>query len=120
MDKRMSADRRFFLGVKESATGLSWEHRLTERQEVAALAIAQGHGTSDLVARVLAGRGISAEQTERFLDPTIRDLLPNPVSLTDMEAAAARIADAVIRREKVAIFGDYDVDGAASRLPPPC
>lgn len=114
MDKRMSADRRFFLGVKESATGLSWEHRLTERQEVAALAIAQGHGTSDLVARVLAGRGIGAEETERFLDPTIRDLLPNPVSLTDMDAAATRIADAVTRREKVAIFGDYDVDGAAS------
>ena len=110
----MSADRRFFLGVKQSATGVSWEHRLTERQEIAALAIAQGHGVSDLVARVLAGRGISAEETGRFLDPTIRDLLPNPVSLTDMEAAATRIVDAIVRREKIAIFGDYDVDGAAS------
>jgi single-stranded-DNA-specific exonuclease len=110
----MSADRRFFLDVRQSATGLSWEHRLTERQEIAALAIAQGHGVSDLVARVLAGRGVNSEETERFLDPTIRDLLPNPASLTDMDAAAARIADAIAQRQKVAIFGDYDVDGAAS------
>ncbi len=110
----MSADRRHFLGVKQSATGLSWEHRLSERQEIAALAIAQGHGVSDLVARVLAGRGINSEETERFLDPTIRDLLPDPVSLTDMERAAERLAEAIMLREKVAIFGDYDVDGAAS------
>lgn len=81
---------------------------------MAALAIAQGHGVPDIVARVLAGRGVSVEQTERFLDPTIRELLPNPASLTDMEKAAARLADAIVAHEKVAIFGDYDVDGAAS------
>ncbi len=81
---------------------------------MAALAIAQGHGVPDIVARVLAGRGVSAEQTESFLDPTIRELLPNPASLTDMEKAAARLADAIVAGEKVAIFGDYDVDGAAS------
>ncbi len=110
----MTAQRRYFLGVKRSATGLAWEHRLSERQEMAALAIAQGHGVPDIVARVLAGRGVAAEDAERFLDPTIRDLLPDPASLTDMEAATERIAAAVVRREKVAIFGDYDVDGAAS------
>ncbi|WP_315928768.1 single-stranded-DNA-specific exonuclease RecJ [Mesorhizobium sp. SP-1A] len=110
----MIGDRRFFLDVRRSATGVAWTHRLSERQEMAALAIAQGHGVPDIVARVLAGRGVAALEAERFLDPTIRDLLPNPASLTDMEKAAARIADAVVRREKVAIFGDYDVDGAAS------
>ena len=73
---------------------------------MAALAIAQGHGVPDIVARVLAGRGVSAEQAERFLDPTIRELLPNPASLTDMEKAAARLADAIVGHEKVAIFGD--------------
>jgi single-stranded-DNA-specific exonuclease len=110
----MTGERRLFLDVRQSATGISWEHRLTERQDMVALAIAQGHGVPDIVARVLAGRGVTAEQTERFLDPTIRDLLPDPTSLTDMDRAAARIAAAVIAREKVAIFGDYDVDGAAS------
>ena len=110
----MTGEKRFFLDVRQSATGVSWEHRLTERQDMTALAIAQGHGVPDIVARVLAGRGVSAEQTERFLDPTIRELLPNPASLTDMEKAATRLADAIVAREKVAIFGDYDVDGAAS------
>ncbi|RWM38628.1 single-stranded-DNA-specific exonuclease RecJ [Mesorhizobium sp.] len=110
----MTGERRFFLDVRQSATGVSWEHRLTERQDMAALAIAQGHGVPDIVARVLAGRGVTAEQTERFLDPTIRELLPNPASLTDMGKAAARLADAIVAGEKVAIFGDYDVDGAAS------
>jgi single-stranded-DNA-specific exonuclease len=112
--KRMTGEKRLFLDVRQSATGVSWEHRLTERQDMIALAIAQGHGVPDIVARVLAGRGVTAEQTERFLDPTIRDLLPDPASLTDMDRAAARIAAAVMAREKVAIFGDYDVDGAAS------
>jgi len=112
--ERMMGDRRLFLDVRQSATGLSWEHRLTQRQDMVALAIAQGHGVPDIVARVLAGRGVTPDETERFLDPTIRDLLPNPASLTDMDKAATRIAAAVMAREKVAIFGDYDVDGAAS------
>jgi single-stranded-DNA-specific exonuclease len=110
----LSGEKRLFLDVRQSATGVSWQHRLTERQDMAALAIAQGHGVPDIVARVLAGRGVIAEHAERFLDPTIRELLPNPASLTDMDKAAARLADAIVAREKVAIFGDYDVDGAAS------
>jgi len=110
----MTGEKRFFLDVRRSATGVAWTHRLSERQDMAALAIAQGHGLPDIVARVLAGRGVSALEAPRFLDPTIRDLLPDPASLTDMEKAADRIAEAVVRREKVAIFGDYDVDGAAS------
>jgi single-stranded-DNA-specific exonuclease len=110
----MSGEKRFFLDVRRSATGVSWQHRLSERQDMAALAIAQGQGVPDIVARVLAGRGVDATDAARFLDPTIRDLLPDPARLTDMERAAFRIAEAVIDREKVAIFGDYDVDGAAS------
>lgn len=110
----MTSERRIFLGVRRSATGLTWEHRLTERDDRVALAMAQGHGVQEIVARVLAGRGVTAEETERFLDPTIRDLLPNPSRLTDMDKAAERLATAIQQRERVAIFGDYDVDGAAS------
>jgi single-stranded-DNA-specific exonuclease len=106
--------RRFFLDVRRSATGLAWEHRLDEGRERAALAIAQGHGIADIVSRVLAGRGVTAEDVGAFLAPTIRGLLPDPASLTDMGHAASRLAAAIRRREKVAIFGDYDVDGAAS------
>lgn len=107
-------ERRYFLDIRQSVCGLAWTHRLDQRQENVALAIAQSHGVPDIVARVLAGRGIDQDGAARFLDPTIRDLLPDPRSLTDMDKAAARIADAVERRQKVAIFGDYDVDGAAS------
>ncbi|MDP3897436.1 MAG: DHH family phosphoesterase, partial [Mesorhizobium sp.] len=110
----MTTERRIFLGVRSSATGLVWEHRLNERQENVALAIAQGHGVPDIVARVLAGRDVAAADAERFLDPTIRDLMPDPASLTDMEQASARIVAAIAARERVAIFGDYDVDGATS------
>lgn len=110
----MTGEKRFFLDVRRSATGLAWMHRLSERQDMTALAIAQGHGVPDIVARVLAGRGVTAVGTERFLDPTIRDLLPDPATLTDMEKAAIRLAEAIVRGERVAIFGDYDVDGAAS------
>ena len=110
----MAGEKRFFLDVRRSVTGLAWAHRLNERQDMTALAIAQGNGVPDIVARVLAGRGVLAHEASRFLDPTIRDLLPDPASLTDMEKAAARLAEAVAAREKIAIFGDYDVDGAAS------
>ncbi len=89
-------------------------HRLDDRQERNALVMAQAHGVPELVARILAARGIEPAGVERFLDPTIRDLLPDPARLTDADAAAARLAEAIVRREQVAIFGDYDVDGAAS------
>ncbi len=105
---------RLFLGIRASATGIAWEHRLSERQENVALAIAQGHGISDIVARVLAGRNVGPETAERFMDPTIRDLMPDPLTITDMDKAGERIARAIRHRERVAIFGDYDVDGACS------
>ncbi|MBC8130348.1 MAG: single-stranded-DNA-specific exonuclease RecJ, partial [Rhizobiaceae bacterium] len=63
---------------------------------------------------VLAARGVAPDEALRFLAPAIRDLMPDPSSLTDMDVAAGRIADAIDRHEKIAIFGDYDVDGAAS------
>ncbi len=107
-------ERRFFLGVRQSANGLSWFPRLDERGERTALAAAQSLGISEAIARVLAGRGVTLEACAGFLHPTLRDLLPDPASLTDMDKAASRLADAVLACETVAIFGDYDVDGAAS------
>jgi len=103
-----------FLGVAQSATGRVWRDRLDARGAARALAIAQRHGMAELLARILAGRGVEAEEAAAFLDPTVRDLMPDPTVLADMPAAAARIADAVIRGETVAVFGDYDVDGASS------
>src|SRR5512146_210820 len=103
-----------FLGVEKSATGRIWRDRLDARGQARALAIAQRHGLPELLARVLAGRGVDVDAVEAFLDPTIKRLMPDPHTLTGMEAAAIRIADAITREEKVAIFGDYDVDGATA------
>ncbi len=103
-----------FLGVSRSATGRAWLDRLDLRGSARALAIVQRYGLPELLARVLAGRGVEIDAVEDFLDPTIRRLLPDPNTVTQMETAAVRIADAVMRHEKVAIFGDYDVDGATS------
>lgn len=105
---------RLFLGVEKSVCGRSWRDRLDERGAALALAIAQRHQVPELLARILAGRNVGIDQVPGFLDPTIKALMPDPNVLTAMQAAAARIADAVARRECVAIFGDYDVDGATS------
>jgi single-stranded-DNA-specific exonuclease len=103
-----------FLGVTQSLTGKLWRDRLDARSAARALAIVQRHQLPEMLARVLAGRNVEIDAVPDFLDPTIRKLLPDPFTLTDMEVAAKRIADAATRGEKVAIFGDYDVDGATS------
>ena len=110
----LSNTERFFLGVEHSVTGRVWRDRLDERGQARALNIAQRLGIPELLARVLAGRGIEADDAEAFLDPTIKRLLPDPYTLTDMQAAVARIAHAIEHSESVAIFGDYDVDGATA------
>ena len=103
-----------FLGVATSATGKAWRDRLDVRGTSRALAIAQRHQLPEMLARVLAGRGVDLDAIPDFLDPTIRRLMPDPFKLTDMEAAAKRIAQAARNGERLAIFGDYDVDGATS------
>ncbi|MEZ5822111.1 MAG: single-stranded-DNA-specific exonuclease RecJ [Xanthobacteraceae bacterium] len=103
-----------FLGVGRSATGKLWRDRLDARGQARAVAIAQRYHLPEMLARVLAGRDVEIEAVEDFLDPTIRKLMPDPFTVTQMEVAAKRIADAAMRGERVAIFGDYDVDGATS------
>ncbi len=105
---------RAFLDVQSSAASKRWVERLQPADRNTALAISQKLDLPELVGRVLAGRGVSENEAEGFLDPSIRDLMPDPSILTDMDEAARRIADAVSNHERVAIFGDYDVDGACS------
>jgi single-stranded-DNA-specific exonuclease len=104
----------YFLDVQTSALGRPWRPRLDAAGELRALAIAQIGGHDELIARVLAGRGILPEGVERHLAPSLRDLMPDPFCLRDMEAATDRLRRAVMAHERVAIFGDYDVDGACS------
>ncbi len=108
------SESRLFLGVENSATGRAWRDRLDDRGAARALAIAQRHDLPELLARILAGRNVEADAVDAFLDPTIKGSMPDPHVLTAMKEASERIADAVTRGESVAIFGDYDVDGATS------
>ena len=101
-----------FLGVERSLTGRAWVSRLADDR--LALAISQREGLPEIVARVLAGRGVAPEDCAAYLNPSLKNLLPDPSSLLDMDAAARRVADAIMHGEKVAVFGDYDVDGATS------
>lgn len=111
---RLNQSDRYFLGVERSLSGRAWKDRLDERGAARALAIAQRHGLDELLSRVLAGRNVDVGEVEAFLDPTIKRLMPDPHTLTGMDVAAGRIAGAVVRGESVAIFGDYDVDGATA------
>ncbi|MFQ6162096.1 single-stranded-DNA-specific exonuclease RecJ [Sinorhizobium meliloti] len=114
MDVLADPIQRAFLGVERSVSGQRWVSRLDQAGQNRALAISQIHGYSELISRVLAGRGVGLDDASAFLEPTLRALMPDPDTLTDGRKAAERLADAIRRREKVVIFGDYDVDGAAS------
>ncbi|KOF22548.1 single-stranded DNA exonuclease [Ensifer adhaerens] len=114
MEEPVDPIQRAFLGVERSISGQRWVSRLDQAGQNRALAISQVHGYSDLIGRVLAGRGVTLDDAAVFLDPTLRSLMPDPDTMTDCRKAAERLAVAISRREKVVIFGDYDVDGAAS------
>ena len=68
----------------------------------------------EIVAKLLSIRNIKKEEVKYFLEPSIKDILPNPYILKDMDSAIERTEDAIINKEKIGIFGDYDVDGATS------
>ena len=102
-----------FLGVEASLTGRRWTGPSPEAERLSE-AMAQQTGLPLPLARLLAARGVAPEEAGRFLDPQIRDLLPDPRGLRDMERAARRFLDAVRARQRIAVFADYDVDGGAS------
>jgi single-stranded-DNA-specific exonuclease len=101
-----------FLGIERSLTGKRWEERLADGRQ--ALALSQQLGLPEVIGRVLAARGVVLDEAERFLNPTLRDFLPDPSIFRDMDRAAARLRAAIEGGEKIAVFGDYDVDGATS------
>src|SRR5215469_3787388 len=100
------------LGVERSVCGRRWHWRRGDSG--AAEAIAERLGVPEIVGRLLAQRGIDVDHAPGFLAPRLRDQLPDPCHLRDMEAAVGRLVRAVRDGETIGIFGDYDVDGATS------
>jgi single-stranded-DNA-specific exonuclease len=101
-----------FLGVERSVSGRRWRSRPADPR--AAAAISERHQLPEIVGRMLVQRGIDPAAAPSFLSPRLRDQLPDPSHLIDMDRAVARIAAAIERGERIVVFGDYDVDGATS------
>jgi single-stranded-DNA-specific exonuclease len=101
-----------FLGVERSLSGRAWRERPADMAVVRD--IQQRHGLTEPLARALASRGVSLEQAEHYLRPTLKALFPDPSSFTDMDRAAEILIDALERGRPTMVFADYDVDGATS------
>ncbi len=102
-----------FLDVEASVTGRRWVGPTAEQDRLGQ-AIAQTTGLPEIVGRILARRGIPPGEAAAYLAPALRDLMPDPSRLRDMDRAAARFWAAVKGRERIAVFADYDVDGGSS------
>lgn len=103
---------REFNAGQPSLNGMLWQTEEPSQRLVQTLV--QKVGVSDLVASLLAIRGIDSDNAFTYLKPTLKCDLPNPNSLKDMEKAAQRVAQAILNKEPIGIMGDYDVDGATS------
>lgn len=101
------------LGMARSVTERRWEGPSPEEDRLGQ-AIAQASGTPELIGRILARRGVAPCEARAYLAPSLRDLMPDPSRLRDMDRAATRLHAAVRRGERIAVFADYDVDGGAS------
>ena len=98
--------------VDRSATGRFWT--LTPADEALVRRLSPAVGGSDLMARLLAGRGVDAGSAATYLTPTLRDTFPGPSSFADMDKAAGIVLDAILDKKKITVFADYDVDGGTS------
>jgi len=101
-----------YLGVAHSLSGKAWRQRAMD--EVLAAEHARRLQAPDLVGRLLAARGVELDEAQLFLNPTLKDLFPDPSTFADMDKAAEVILDAIVSGKKVAVFADYDVDGGTS------
>ncbi len=110
--QKVAVEHAAYLGVSRSALGRRWVER--ELDASAALALAQRLKVPEIVGRLLSARGVGLDDAAGYLAPALKRDLPDPSVVLDMDLAAGRLADAVVRGERVAIFGDYDVDGATS------
>lgn len=102
------------LGVRQSARGFTWQDRLEGENHKLALALAQIAGVPEILGRILAARGANIDNVNEWLNPTLKELMPDPDRLQAMNKGAERLAAAIKKAEKIAVFGDYDVDGAVS------
>ncbi len=101
-----------FLDVEKSVKRQRWVARLDDQR--LAQTIAEKNELPEILGRVMAARGVTSDEAEAFLNPTLRSLMPQPSAFMDMEKGAARLAEAIVKKEVIGIISDYDVDGVSS------
>lgn len=101
-----------YLDVERSVSGRRWELRRADERN--ALTVAQRWGLPELLGRIMVSRGIGPDSVDAYLNPSLKSHLPDPAHLLDMDKAVEQVAGAISAGRKVAVFGDYDVDGATS------
>jgi single-stranded-DNA-specific exonuclease len=106
-----------FSDIELPSMGLTTSRRrwlLREADLREALTISQKAGVDPILARVLAARGVSHKNVQSYLNPSLRDVMPDPNVMLDMDRAATRISEAILKGESTGVFGDYDVDGTTA------
>lgn len=107
-------EEKLFLGVSSSLQNRKWISRAGRVEEGVAEALTLQHDIPHYLAQVLATRGVTPDRIDDALRPSLKKLMPDPSSLTDMDRLVDRLARAIVNKERIALFGDYDVDGACS------
>lgn len=100
------------MDIQSSFSGRSWS--LAAYDEDKARAIVHAHQLPAVIARLLVSRGVGVDEAPDYLHPTLKKLLPDPLVLKDMDKAVGRVLSAIKSGEKIAVYGDYDVDGSCS------
>ena len=95
-----------------SLSGKDWILKKYSKEDLTF--IKENFSLDEITSKLILLRGIKKDEINSFLNPSIKNILPNPNNLLDMEKSTLRTFDAIIKKEKIGIFGDYDVDGAAS------
>ncbi len=98
--------------ITQSASGRPWTLRPAVPRDVAMMV--QRLELDPQLARILSARGVTPDAAQSYLDPKLRDMLPDPYILKDMERAVDRLAEAILKEEAIGVFGDYDVDGTTA------
>ena len=95
-----------------SLSGKNWVLKRFNKEDI--IFLKENFSLDEITSKLLSIRQIKKDEIGSFLNPSIKNFLPNPDALIDMEKSSKRTVEAIIKKEKIGIFGDYDVDGAAS------
>ena len=112
IESPMDDSQTFLVDENTSVNKFRW--RLLKNDERQIMSLSQKYNLPDIISKIICSRNISIDEAKDYINPQIKNLLPSPFILKDMDKAVSRIVSAIYKGESIGIFGDYDVDGATS------